>query len=64
MGSLTDSPWLLKKNYQAIQAFKHTKHRAAFLRPAGPRADYQKATPASETFPKKATRWPTLGSWP
>ena len=40
-GSLTDSPGSLK-NYQAIQAFKHTKHMAAFPRPAIPRADFQK----------------------
>ena len=43
MGSLTDSPWL-SENYQANQAFKHPEHAAAFLRPAIPRADYQKAT--------------------
>ena len=61
-GSLTDSPWLFK-NYQAIQAFKHTKHRAAFPRPTIPRADFPKAT-QSETFPKKATRCPTPGSRP
>ena len=52
MGSLTDSPWLFK-NYQAIQAFKHTKHRAAFPRPAIPRADSQKATQPQKPPPRK-----------
>ena len=42
-GSLTDSPGSLK-NYQAIHAFKHLEHGAAFLWPAIPKADYQKAT--------------------
>ena len=42
-GSLTDSPGS-SKNYQAIRAFKHLEHGAAFLRPAIPRADYQKVT--------------------
>ena len=51
-GSLTDSPWLFE-NYQAIQAFKNTKHRAAFPRPAIPRADYQKATRPQKSSPRK-----------
>ena len=63
MGSLTDSPGS-SKNYQANRAFKHPEHGAAFLRPAIPRADYQKATRPQKTFPKKATRWPTPGSRP
>ena len=54
-GSLTDSPWLFE-NYQVVQAFKHTKPRAAFPRPATPRADSQKATQSQKTSPKKDTR--------
>ena len=42
-GSLTDSPGS-SKNYQANRAFKHPEHGAAFLWPAIPKADYQKAT--------------------
>ena len=51
-GSLTDSPWLFK-NYQAIQAFKHTKHRAAFPKPTIPGADFQKATQSQKPSPGK-----------
>ena len=51
-GSLTDSPGS-SKNYQAIRAFKHTKHRAAFPRPAIPRADYQKVTRPQKPSPRK-----------
>ena len=51
-GSLTDSPWLFE-NYRTVQAFKHTKHRAAFPRPAIPRADSQKATQPQKPPPRK-----------
>ena len=51
-GSLTDYPWLFK-NYRAIEAFKHTKHRAAFPWPAIPRADSQKATQSQKPSPRK-----------
>ena len=51
-GSLTDSPWLFE-NYQAVQAFEHTKQRAAFPRPAIPRADSQKATQPQKPPPRK-----------
>ena len=51
-GSLIDSPGS-SKNYQTTQAFKHTKHRAAFPRPAIPRADSQKATQSQKPSPRK-----------
>ncbi|XP_044416425.1 protease Do-like 7 [Triticum aestivum] len=50
-GGLGAKPW--SKEVKAIQAFKHTKHRAAFPRPAIPRADSQKATQPQKPPPRK-----------
>uniref|UniRef100_M8CFM7 Uncharacterized protein n=1 Tax=Aegilops tauschii TaxID=37682 RepID=M8CFM7_AEGTA len=41
------------KNFQAIQALKHTERWAAFPRPAIPRADCQKATRPQKPSPRK-----------
>ena len=62
-GSLTDSPWLFEKlsGQSSLQASR--------ARGRLPLAGYHQGRlpegdPASETFPKKATRWPTPGSRP
>ena len=62
-GSLTDSPWLFKKlsGHSSLQASRAWGR----LPPAGyPQGRLPEGDPASETFPKKATRWPTPGSRP
>ena len=63
MGSLTDSPWLFEKlsGQSSLQASRAWGR----LPPAGyPQGRLQEDDPASKTFPKKATRWPTPGSRP
>ena len=60
-GSLTDSPWLLKKlsGHLSLQAFEALGR----LPPADhPRGRLSEGDPVPETFPKKATKWPTPGS--
>ena len=62
-GSLTDSPWLFKKlsGQSSLQASRAWGR----LPPAGyPQGRLPEGNPASETFPTKATRWPTPGSRP
>ena len=60
-GSLTDSPWPLKKLtvHLSLQAFEALGR----LPLAGyPRGRLSEGDPVPETFPKKATKWPTPGS--
>ena len=62
-GSLTDSPWLFEKlsGHSSLQASRAWGR----LPPAGyPQGRLPEGDPASKTFPKKATRWPTPGSRP
>ena len=61
MGSLTDSPWLLKKlsGHLSLQAFEALGR----LPPAGyPRSRLSEGDPVPETSPKIDMRWPTPGS--
>ena len=62
-GSLTDSAWLFEKlsGQSSLQASRaHGRLPLAGYHPGRlPEGD-----PASKTFPKKATRWPTPGSRP
>ena len=62
-GSLTDSPWLFEKlsDHSSLQASRAWGR----LPLAGyPQGRLPEGDPASKTFPKKATRWPTPGSRP
>ena len=62
-GGLTDSPWLFEKlsGQSSLQASRAWGR----LPLAGyPQGRLPEGDPASETFPKKATRWPTPGSRP
>ena len=61
-GSLTDSPWLFEKlsGQLSLQA---PRARGRLPLAGYPHGRLPEGDPASKTFPKKATRWPTPGSW-
>lgn len=62
-GSLTDSPWLFEK--LAGQSSLQASRAWGCLPLAGcPQGRLPEGDPASKTFPKKATRWPSPGSRP
>ena len=62
-GSLTDSPWLFEK-LRGQSSLQASRARGRLPLAGYLQGRLLEGDPASKTFPKKATRWPTPGSRP